>query len=212
MSFDKYAKYAHSVEQPNDYYNQIDSDIVSESIMILDDKAQKIKSTPFEYFYEDIIQELLNIDITSEFKKEECKALKEDVIECLEICNEFHKMSSKKVNTWLQSSLKVVDYLVLHYIQVIRKDKPKKYDKLGVERSRYQHLQDYSEKEIKEVGIKLNVLYETRNSNEHRTRTNLDGTQVLVRPNRHKTRELVMDYFPVIMKEFKIIFSSKNLI
>lgn len=205
MSFDKYAKYAHSVEQPNDYYNQIDSETISESIMIMDEKAQKIKSNPFEYFYEDIIQELLNVDITSQFKKGEYKALKEDTIECLEICDEFYKLSSRKVNTWLQSSLKVVDYMVLHYIQVIRKDKPKKYDRLGVERSRYQHLQDYSEQEIKDIGVKLNALYEARNSNEHRTRINPDGTQVLIRPDRHYTRKLVMDYFPVIMKSFKRI-------
>lgn len=106
MSFDKYAKYAHSVEQPNDYYNEIDSAIVSASIQYFNEKAQKIQSSPFEYFYEDIIQEKLGINFQIILSEEEYEGICDDAIECLEICDEFYKLSSSRVNTWLQSSLK----------------------------------------------------------------------------------------------------------
>lgn len=200
MSFNKYADYTKAIDRPNDFYNEIDPNTINSSIAYLDEKAQKIKSHPFEYFYEDIIKKDLDVDFSTKLSAEDYKNMKEDSKECLEICHEFHRISSRVINTWLSSSFKVVDYLVLHIIQHIKKEKPKNYLGLGVEKARYKQLSEYKEDTLSLVGSKLSALYDIRNSNEHRTKTNPDGTQYLIRPNRNKTREMVMSYYPIIFK------------
>jgi hypothetical protein len=147
------------------------------------------------------------VDFRNIFLGDDYKNIKLDATECLDICDDFSKMSSRTVNTWLSSSFKVVDYLVLHIIQVVRNDKPKSYPNLGLERARYRQFTEYNNENLSFIGTKLLALYEKRNGNEHRTKRNEDGTQILVRPNRNKTREMVMDYYPLIMKGLKKEFS-----
>lgn len=208
MSYDKYATYAQAIDQPNNYYNEIDESIINDSLAYLDDKAQKIKTQPFEYFYEDIIKEILEVDFSKKLSVDDYKNLKEDSKECLEICNDFHSISSNKINSWLSSSFKVVDYLVLHIIQNINQEKPKTYTGVGIEKARYKQLSEYVDSNLSMVGTKLYALYDTRNQNEHRTRTNPDGSQQLIKPNRHKTRKMVVEYYPVIMKGLETAFSN----
>lgn len=211
MSFSKYKQFDEVIENTSDNYYGIDNQIINTSLEIIEERALKKKNLPFEYFYEDIIQEVLRIDFTTIFDQSDYKALKEDAMECLELCDNFQKLSAKNINSWLQASLKVVDYLVLDYIQNINKETPKKYNQLGIERSRYQQLEEDLQPDIKDIGTKLKALYDFRNSNEHRTKTNPDGTQILIRPNRHQTREIVMKYFPTILNTFKNKYSIKNL-
>ena len=99
MSFNKYAGYTQALEHPNDFYNAIDPYTTSNSIAHLDEKAQRIKKQPFEYFYEDIIKEDLKVDFSTKLSAEDYKNMKEDSKECLEICNNFYGISSKRINT-----------------------------------------------------------------------------------------------------------------
>ena len=208
MSFNKYADYTKAIDRPNDFYNEIDPNTINSSIAYLDEKAQKIKSHPFEYFYEDIIKKDLDVDFSTKLSAGDYKNMKDDSKECLEICRDFHRISSRVINTWLSSSFKVVDYLVLHIIQHIKQEKPKTYPGVGVEKARYKQLSEYTDVNLKLVGTKLYALYYTRNQNEHRTKTNPDGTQYLINPNRNKTREMVIDYYPKVLKELQTVFSN----
>lgn len=210
MSFSKYNTYNQAVRTPQANYNLLNVDLVQEVLTAEEQRSEQIKKYPFEYFYEDIIASQLGIDFSKILSIGDYKNIKEDAKECLDICNEFRKLSSRIVNTWLQSSLKVADYLVLHFIQGIKKDRPKTYSGLGVERARYRQLTEYIGETEKNLGAKLEALYSARNSNEHRTYKNEDGTQTLLRPDRHRTRKLVIDFYPEILDGFKKIYSKNN--
>jgi hypothetical protein len=163
-------------------------------------------NNPFVFFYEDVIAEPLEFSFSSVLRPHSYELASDDARCCLHICSDFSRLTSWNVYGWLQNALKFTDHLVLHYIQDHRRETPKSYDKMGVERCRYKHL---SEKEgnIALVGTKLDLLYYKRNGLEHRTRVNSDGTQELLRPQRVPVYKLVVREFPEVLRlmlgEFK---------
>jgi hypothetical protein len=141
----------------------------------------------------------LNLDFKTRLGQTYYQLAEDDARSCLEICNEFRKLSQWQVSGWLNNALKFADNLVLHYIQDISKKNPQKYPEAGDEKSRYVQLSKM-EGSISLVGSFLKDLYEERNRLEHRTITRSDGSQELLRPQRNKVRKMVGKMYPEVLR------------
>jgi len=176
-------------------------------------RKSKAKENSFDYFYEDVIAATLAFNFQSALGDLYYKNASDDALICLEICNEFRKLSSWNVGGWLQNALKFVDNIVLHYIQECCKDIPKPHPKYGVERARYVHLTEKGGV-ISTVGALLNDLYELRNGLEHRTKIYSDGKQELLKPRWNMVRRQVTKLYPDvlrrILKTYKDCYSPKT--
>jgi len=163
-------------------------------------RKENAKSRPFEFFYEDVIEASLDFDFNEAIGVPYYNNAEKDALCCLNICDEFNKISPYKIYGWLQNALKFIDNIVLHYIQEYLKQVPKKYDSFGQEKSRYKQLSESkAQKEISEAGYILINLYDMRNKLEHRTKVNADGTQELIRPKYGKFRQKVRKLYPLVL-------------
>ena len=176
----------------------------------LEKEARKstAKENPFVYFYEDVISATLAFNFQSALGALHYKNASDDALNCLDICNEFRKLSQWSVNGWLQSALKFADNIVLHYIQECCKETPKKYPNSGIEKSRYVHISE-KEGDISVAGTNLKDLYDLRNKLEHRTITHSDGKQELIQPKRNWLRYQVTKLYPVVLR--KILKTYKTV-
>ncbi|MEY4570827.1 MAG: hypothetical protein RLZ10_20 [Bacteroidota bacterium] len=165
------------------------------------------KENPFVYFYEDVISNSLSFNFQSALGNSTYKNASEDAMSCLNICDEFYKLSSWSVNGWLQNALKFADNIVLHYIQDCCKEIPKSYPMIGVEKARYVHLSE-KEGDISTAGAELKDLYDLRNDLEHRTKIHADGKQELIPPKRNKVRHVVVKLYPDALR--RILKAYKN--
>ena len=162
-------------------------------------KKAEAKKNPFVYFYEDVISNSLSFNFQSTLGEIKYKSASDDALNCLNICNEFYKLSSWSVSGWLQNALKFADNIVLHYIQDCCKEIPKSYPNAGVEKSRYIQLSE-KDGDISVAGAELKDLYELRNDLEHRTKVHSDGRQELIPPKRNKVRHVVVKLYPDALK------------
>lgn len=157
------------------------------------------KENPFVYFYEDVIANSLVYDFQSALGTTYYKNASDDALSCLNICDDFYRLSSWSVNGWLQNALKFIDNIVLHYIQENLKEIPKTYPNAGVEKARYIQLSEKTG-DISTAGYELKDLYDLRNDLEHRTIIHTDGKQELVPPKRNKVRQTVVKLYPDVLK------------
>ena len=185
------------------YYSQMYNDYIAK-----ENRKEQAKEMPFVFFYEDVIATTLNYDFQQNLGEQIYKDASDDALSCLEICNEFRKLGTITVYNWLQNALKFSDNIVLHYLQEVCKETPKKYDDAGVEKSRYIQL-SAKQCSISIAGHCLKELYELRNKNEHRTKTHPDGRQELIRPKKGQARQTVGKIFPIALK--KILETYKSM-
>lgn len=157
------------------------------------------KENPFVYFYEDVIANSLAYNFQTALGVTYYKNASDDALSCLNICDDFYKLSSWSVNGWLQNALKFIDNIVLHYIQDMLKETPKTYPNAGVEKARYIHLSEKTG-DISTAGYELKDLYDLRNDLEHRTIIHTDGRQELVPPKRNKVRQTVVKLYPDVLQ------------
>ena len=185
------------------YYSQMYNDYIAKET-----KKEQAKEYPFVFFYEDVIATTLNYDFQQSLGEKIYKYASDDALSCLELCIEFRKLGTITVFSWLQNALKFSDNIVLHYLQEVCKEVPKKYEDAGIEKSRYIQL---SEKQcsISVAGHCLKELYELRNKNEHRTIIYIDGRQELIRPQKGLARKVVGKNFPLALK--KILETYKSI-
>ncbi len=167
------------------------------------------KENPFFYFYEDVISNSLTYNFQMALGNNYYKNASDDALSCLTICNDFYRLSNWSVNGWLQNALKFIDNLVLHYIQDIAMEIPKKYKGFGVEKSRYIQLSEKTG-DISTVGYKLKDLYDLRNDLEHRTIIHPDGKQELVPPKRNKVRQIVVKLYPDVLNRILKVYKESN--
>ena len=199
MKFSDIENLEKSLSAPeNSALNSFHQDLIQEYLQ-KEQRKTTAADRPFEYFYEDVSASELGLDFKKILGEKYYRNASGDAMSCLHICNEFRKLSAYQVSGWLQNALKFVDHLVLHYIQEICKEKPKKYDKAGLEKSRYIQL---SEKAGSPgiAGAYLKDLYEQRNRLEHRTIVHDDGRQELIPPQRNKVRKLVVKLYPEVLR------------
>ena len=156
------------------------------------------KENPFVYFYEDVIANSLAYNFQTALGTTYYKNASDDALSCLNICDDFYRLSSWSVNGWLQNALKFIDNIVLHYIQENLKEIPKTYPNAGVEKARYIHLSEKTG-DISTAGYELKDLYDLRNDLEHRTIIHTDGRQELVPPKRNKVRQTVVKLYPDVL-------------
>ena len=174
-----------------------------------DKRKARAKENPFVYFYEDVISTSLVLNFETILGEHSYKNSSDDALSCINICDEFHKLSTHTVYSWLQNALKFTDNIVLHYIQEYCKEIPQKYQSTGVEKARYVQISE-KEGDISQAGAELKELYDLRNGLEHRTITYPDGKQELVSPKRNKVRHIVAKLYPDalrrILKTYKSIY------
>lgn len=166
------------------------------------------KENPFVYFYEDVIADSLAYNFQSVLGATYYKNASDDALSCLNICDDFYRLSSWSVNGWLQNALKFIDNIVLHYIQENLKEIPKTYPNAGVEKARYIQLSEKTG-DISTAGYELKDLYDLRNDLEHRTIIHTDGRQELVPPKRNKVRQTVVKLYPDVLN--RILKTYKDL-
>ncbi len=159
------------------------------------------KENPFVYFYEDVIVTSLTYNFQTALGTTYYKNASNDALSCLNICDDFYRLSSWSVNGWLQNALKFIDNIVLHYIQELCKEIPKKFPNAGIEKSRYKQLGECNDAEIRRVGIVLEDLYNLRNDLEHRTIIHADGRQELIPPKRNEVRQAVVKLYPEVLRK-----------
>lgn len=176
-------------------------------------RKSEAKENPFVYFYEDVIANSLAYNFQTVLGTPYYKNASDDALSCINICDDFYRLSSWSVNGWLQNALKFIDNIVLHYIQNKLKEIPKKYDGFGIEKSRYVQLSEKTG-DISTAGHELKDLYDLRNDLEHRTIIHADGRQELVPPKRNKVRQIVVKLYPDvlnrILKTYKETDSDKS--
>lgn len=211
MSFKKFKALEESIEEELSQ-NSISEEVLK-SYFIKEKRKKEAKSRPFEFFYEDIINTALDYDFNAALGNMHYLNAERDARCCLDICDEFNKISPYSVNGWLVNALKFIDHIVLHYLQDYMKLKLLTYKGLGVERSRYKQLSELKvDAEIAEAGLILLHLYKLRNELTHRTIIRADKTQELIRPKYGKVRKEVRKNFPKVMHNILIAYKNKRTI
>lgn len=193
--------------------SESDQDLVKDLIKTEANKDYLEK--PFEYFYEDVISEILKFEFESALGSDVYSDASDDALVCLETCRNFSNMNQYKIHGWLVCAFKFIDHFVLHYIQDVKKEtvtkKPIKSNHsnksnsikiFGDEMSRYIHLQKYGG-EINKAALNLILLYKLRNKKlEHRTRTIQGGRQALMKPDFKAAFKEVRYKYPEVLKIF----------
>lgn len=187
------------------------SSLLMKEYIEYEEKRKEADKNPFYFFYEDVINAKLNYLFDAALGATTYRAASDDARSCLLICNNFKKMNGYGTTVWLGAALKFVDNIVLHYIQEVCKQAPKKYVDAGVEKSRYVQLAKMSGKPAT-CGAVLKNLYEMRNGLEHRTITKDDGKQELITPSKNRLRRDVNKLYPValttLLESYKIALST----
>lgn len=176
------------------FHQEILSDFLEKKM-----KKSGAKDNPFVFFYEDVIANTVAYNFQTALGATHYKNASDDALSCLNICDDFYRLSSWSVNGWLQNALKFVDNIILHYIQDKLKEIPKKYEGFGIEKSRYIQISEKTG-DISTAGHELKDLYDLRNDLEHRTIIHPDGRQELVPPKRNKVRQTVVKLYPDVLK------------
>lgn len=193
--------------------NEIPQNRFHQEIIIefLEKEKRKLsaKENPFVYFYEDVISNSLTFNFQDALGSKYYKIASEDALCCLNICDEFYKLSSWNVSGWLQNALKFTDNIVVNYIQDILKEMPKKLPNTGDEKSRYIQLSKKTG-DISAAGYVLIDLYNLRNELEHRTITHADGRQELLPVKRSKVRQIVVKLYPDVLRRILKTYREIN--
>ncbi|MDQ3020347.1 MAG: hypothetical protein M3R36_07225 [Bacteroidota bacterium] len=118
---------------------EINKSLVSE--LIDSEFAKKYANKPFEYFYEDVISDLLKFKFKSALGITIYDNARDDALACLETCQRFSELNPYSVHGWLMSAFKFIDHFVLHYVQDVLKLELVKTENTGDEKSRYLQIQ-----------------------------------------------------------------------
>lgn len=188
------------------------SDLVDEKINHYSDSTDS-----FVIFYEDVIQEQLTFIFKDILSEEEYSNSSEHAKVCLSICRTFTELpKNAKVGAWLGDALKFIDYLILHYIQEIRKDLiiPDDYtgnkSNFGAERRRYDKLKSY-EKPISDAGAWLEHLYSIRSRIQHNTTVNKkSGKHTLKLPSYNRIQRTISQKYPKVLNLIRHIYKQQR--
>lgn len=184
------------------------ADLVDEKINHVSDSKD-----PFIHFYEDVIQKKLTVIFKEIISKSNYSNSSEHAKVCLSLCSAFSELPrNAKVGAWLSDALKFADYLILHFIQEIRKDiiNPNDYigekSKLGEERRRYDKLKSY-EQPISNAGAWLDDLYIHRSRIQHNTTVNKSsGKHILKLPKYNQIQKAISKKYPEILNLIEHVY------
>jgi len=183
------------------------SPLIADALRSYRQIKEKINDDPFVFYYEDVIASKLLFSYKLSLKEDEYMDAADNARACLNITHGIRSIPSYSIMNWIQSSLKFIDNIVLHYIQDIEGEKPKKYTDCGIEKSSYKQLTEFKSPNIKVAGHNLTQIYDLRNKSEHRRKTEENGRQTLLKLDNKKLK-LCIELFTVTMSKFLIEFKD----
>ncbi|MCB9295359.1 MAG: hypothetical protein H6559_19880 [Lewinellaceae bacterium] len=186
------------------------TDLVDEKINHISDSTDS-----FVIFYEDVIQRQLAVIFKEILSEADYANSSEHAKVCLSICGTFKDLpKNAKVGAWLSDALKFVDYLILHYIQEVKKDiiNPDDYtgekSNFGEERRRYDKFKSY-ERPISDAGAWLEHLYTIRSRIQHNTTVNKkSGKHTLKLPQYNQIQKTISSKYPKILNLIEHIYKE----
>jgi len=129
---------------------------------------------------------------------------------CVSIFIRFASLEEdSRLHSWLISAIKVVDCIVIHYLQEVLNEDPTPQGNAGVERSRYIQINRHGVKAEK-AGRIMDQLYEERNNMEHLTKSDPanPGRQILIPPKFNRVKKKITKRFPEALESFNKAFKE----
>lgn len=187
--------------------NELETDKTLINNLLESEKTKEFSGRPLEYFYEDVIEELIKFKFKTALGTLVYQNATDDATTCLETCR-FSLLNQYKIHAWLLVALKFIDHFVLHYLQDVKKVSIKKIDNTGVEKSRYIQLIGLKCNASKAGSNLINLINLRSKKLEHRTRITRDGRQQLLKPDRKSIYREVIQYYPEVLKIFLAEYKS----
>lgn len=171
----------------------------------------KAQQDTFLYFYTDVLSDgAADIFDFSSVLNQNYTLAQSHAQACISIFLNFTSLeSTAKLHSWLQSAIRVVDCIVLHYIQEVLNEEPVRHENTGLERSRYIQINRRGVKAQK-AGRIMDNLYDERNKMEHSTKThpNNPNIQILMPPKYDRVKKQIKKRFPEALESFNEAFKE----
>jgi len=173
----------------------------------------EVHEDSFVQFYESVIQDDLEVNFSSILGDENYTNASTYAEVCLGVAKTISKLPKDvRVGTWILNSLKFIDFIVVHYIQEIKKEIPDnaliENDKVkyGDEKLRYKMLQRY-EVNISHAGSWLLSMYEIRTRIVHNTQKEKATDKHIFRvENYHEISKKATKLYSKILVVFKVVY------
>lgn len=162
----------------------------------------------FVYFYQNVLQseDVFNYsDVLDEYEQAKAHARI-----CITIFFDFLSLEGdQRLHAWLQSAIRFVDCIVIHYIQEVLQEDSINQNGVGAERSRYIQI-NRNDVKAKKAGRIMDNLYKLRSKMEHITKPDKDNPakKVLVPPNYNKIKKKILETFPEALDSFNVAYKE----
>ena len=163
----------------------------------------------FIYFYSNVIKNADIFNFSSVLNENYAQA-QEHAKGCILIFNDFTLLEENpRLLTWLQSAIKFVDCIVIHYLQEVLNEEPIAQGEVGIERSRYRQITRKGV-EAERAGRIMDNLYGDRNKMEHTTKTDPanPSRKILIPPKFKKVKRNIQKRFPEALESFNEAFKK----
>lgn len=168
------------------------------------DSLEAIKDRYVIHLFEDLagIETPFNF---KEFLQSDYDNANEQAGTCLSFAIKSQNLFPKFIPSWTDSALKCFDHFLLIYIQDVRKELIRRYQKVK-ETDVYRHLIDLGGDDL-EIGQAFSTIYQYRNEFQHVQYEEIEGRRVIRRTSGKKLVQRKM----LIIGEFKKAFGYFHL-
>ncbi len=175
-------------------------------VINLIENARKLavaREDPFYYFFTDVTAREDIFNFESELSELYITA-QEHAACCIDIFICFSNLTANiTLHNWLSSAIRIVDCIVMHYLQEVLKEEPVKQGDAGKERSRYIQINKAGIKAAR-AGRVMDNLYDERNKMEHQVRSDPnDPRKKILHPPKYKNiMKNIKKRFPEALASF----------
>jgi len=166
----------------------------------------------FVYFYTDILGAADMFDFSSVLNIHYAQA-QGHANTCISLFIKFTYLEEDpKLQSWLQSAIRFVDCIVIHYLQEVLNEAPEPQEDRGIERSRYKQITRQGVK-AQRAGRIMDDLYGERNKMEHSSRVDPKDSnkRILIPPNFNRVKRKIKKRFPEALESFNEAFKEYYL-
>lgn len=170
---------------------------------------QTANEEPFVFFYTNVLKRDSVFDFSS-IGMNYYGLAKEHASTCINTFNDFSALEEDhRLHTWLQSAIRLVDCIVIHYIQEMLGEPLQNFKDIGAERSRFRQITRRGLK-AESAGRIMENLYVLRNKMEHITKRDPDDPEkrILVPPKLNMVKRKIQKQFPVALERFDDAFTE----